>query len=161
MRWLPILLALELVVLGCEAPSFEGDPYGSSPLPHRGTRDDSSNADESPSTAGALQDAGSRTDAGRDASGDAVAPTVTQTFAIGSSDCGGGHCGGGYDGEKDPKQITTASKQCSDRGFARAIDFTIGDQPGGQFCSWNGASYGCDMSCSGCNTMTTVMCAKP
>jgi hypothetical protein len=93
-----------------------------------------------------------------DASADA---SITQTFAVGSSDCGGGHCNGGYDGVKDPKHLPTASKQCVDRAFARATDFTIGGEPGGRFCDYGGASYGCDSSCDGCNIMTTVTCVKP
>jgi len=55
----------------------------------------------------------------------------------------------------------TATQQCVDRGFARALDFTLGNEPGGQFCSYAKGKYGCDPSCSGCDTMATVTCATP
>ncbi len=96
-----------------------------------------------------------------DATVDVAVATVTETFTLGSSDCGGGHCGGGGNGRKEIGNLPTATKQCMDRGFARATDFTIGGQPGGRFCNWNGTSYECDTSCDSCNIMKTVMCVKP
>ena len=86
---------------------------------------------------------------------------MRSTFAIGATDCNGGHCQGGYDGVKDDALLPTAHKQCKDRAFVRAIDFTIGDQPGGRFCAFgSGGAYGCDQSCDGCNTMATVICER-
>jgi hypothetical protein len=90
------------------------------------------------------------------------ASSAAQTFTIGATDCGGGHCNGGYNGVKDAtKHLQTATKQCTDRAFARATDFDIGGQPGGRFCDFNGTSYACDSSCDGCNIITAVTCVKP
>jgi hypothetical protein len=86
---------------------------------------------------------------------------VRQAFALGENDCNGGHCTGGYDDGVNPLELSTATKQCVDRGFARALEFSIGDQPGGRFCSYTGADWGCDDDCDGCNIMTTVLCEKP
>jgi hypothetical protein len=87
-------------------------------------------------------------------------PPVVQTFALGANDCAGGHCNGGYDDRKDMNRLPTATKQCLDRGFSHATDFTIGDQPGDRFCAFNGKGYDCDGSCSGCNIMRTITCVK-
>jgi hypothetical protein len=95
---------------------------------------------------------------GCDAAVDA-APT-TQTFRL-ARDCNGGYCRGGYDGVKDDTEIATATKQCQDRSFARATAFTIGGEPGGDFCSYASGSYHCDGSCSGCDMMLTITCATP
>lgn len=99
-----------------------------------------------------------------DARADAAveASSATQTFTVGANDCNTGHCNGGYDGVKDTaKHLATATKQCEVHAFARAVDFTIGGQPGGRFCDWNGTAYGCDSSCDGCNVMTSVTCTTP
>lgn len=85
----------------------------------------------------------------------------TQTIAIGSNDCGGGHCNGGYDDEKDLGHLPTATKQCQDNGYARATDFMIGGEPGGRFCDFEGSGYTCDESCDGCNVMLMVICTTP
>jgi hypothetical protein len=93
--------------------------------------------------------------------GDAsVDASVTQTFNLGSNDCNAGHCNGGYGGRKDDQRRPTADKQCVDRGFTHALDFTIGGEPGGRFCVFSNGTYGCDGSCSGCNIMKTVTCIK-
>jgi hypothetical protein len=91
----------------------------------------------------------------------ADAPPVTQSFQLGTNDCNGGRCRGGYGGTKDTRELATASKQCVDRGFARATDFTIGGEPGGDFCTYVSGQYSCDSSCSGCDEMLTVVCTKP
>jgi hypothetical protein len=166
-----VILAYALVAVtatACEPPSYGEEPADASeraprpadtletsPMdtPPDATRDNGTGA----------QDAGrpeppppSQADASVEAS---TAPTV-QTLTLGVNDCGGGHCNGGYDNQKDSKQLPTATKQCQDRGFTRATDFTIGGQPGGRFCIFNGSVYGCDSSCDGCNLMTTITCVK-
>jgi hypothetical protein len=87
--------------------------------------------------------------------------TATGTFTLGSTDCNGGHCKGGYGGTKDPTLLPTATEQCVVRGFPRAIDFTIGGQPGGDFCVYEASKYSCDSSCDGCDTMKTIACERP
>lgn len=161
-------------LVGCTPVSYWGDDYGSAEtLPERAR--DSSAAEPTSGDAehgvrpssraldGGVADASVPCDDGGcspslDAS---TLKPVTQTFTLGPSDCGGGQCGGGYDDEKDAKLLPTATKQCIDRGFARATDFTIGGQPGGRFCSYSGTAYGCDSSCDGCNVMKTITCVTP
>jgi hypothetical protein len=107
-----------------------------------------------PRDVGAAEATALSTDAGHDA-----AP-VTEGFVLGQ-DCNGGWCRGGYGGTKDPANIVTASKQCTDRGYARATDFDIGGEPGGRFCAYNGTAYDCDPSCEGCDVMALIKCIKP
>jgi hypothetical protein len=160
-----------MLMLACEAPTVSGDMSADLPLPGRTdqvpitTQQAEAGGAPPVETQPIVLDGGSKIltapcDGGCDAAVDA---SVTQTFTLGSSDCNGGHCNGGYDDSKDSRQMPTADKQCRDRGFARATDFSIGGQPGGRFCSYDydHNSYGCDGSCSGCNTMKTVTCVKP
>jgi hypothetical protein len=156
------------IVGGCEPVDYVGDDYATGiGLPRRQVIDDAAEATDggtparSSAAAGSASPAGCTADGGCDASlPDRPAQPVTQTFTLVAGDCGGGRCSGGYDDEKNPAQLTTANKLCADRGYVRATDFTIGGQPGGRFCSYNGSAYGCDDSCDGCNVMTTVTCAK-
>ena len=156
-----------VAALGCQPPAYGAEAYG---FGGRGSVEDDEDAlTESAAGAAATRpprssgkDAGA--EAGADSSADAATSTATpetRSFTLGPTDCGGGRCGGGYDDARNEGAIVTASKQCVDRGFARATAFTIGGQPGGRFCTFDGTAYACDPSCDGCNEMETVTCAKP
>lgn len=157
------------VITGAEELSVVFGRDGESAEPQSETENDTPSPLPSSTSRPAPSSTSTTTDAAappRDATAeaDAPAPRVEQTFVVGASDCGGGRCGGGYDGVKEfAKAKNTADKQCLDRGFARALDITIGGQPGGRFCSWdpNGKQYACDPGCSGCNLMASVTCEKP
>lgn len=154
-------LLASLAAAACGAPSIPdmGDESSSSD----GITEES--ADPTPAPAPRASDAGTapRADGGTksDASAAADAAPATQTFTVGPTDCNGGHCRAGYDGSKDATELSTATKLCAGHGFARATDFTLVDnQPGGKFCSFRNTSYGCDNSCSGCNPIGTITCAR-
>lgn len=85
-----------------------------------------------------------------------------QIFSVNTNECNGVKCSGGYNGNKNSSanNAKTATKLCQNRGFTSMVDWTIGGQPGGAFCSFNGGTYGCDPSCSGCNVITNVTCLK-
>ena len=113
------------------------------------------------------QDAGGTAlDASPSCDGGACDATVGETgpaeatFTLGATDCKGGRCPGGYNGVKDATLLPTATNQCNLRGFVKATDFTLGGEPGGLFCAYSetNGTYGCDPSCSGCDTMQTVTC---
>lgn len=90
---------------------------------------------------------------------------VRTTYTIASNECNGARCGGGYDGTKnaDPGAgRDTTDYLCKQRGNTAMVSFTLGGQPGGRFCAYNAAAaaWGCDPSCSGCNTVATVTCTN-
>jgi hypothetical protein len=150
-------LLASLALAACGAPSIP--EMGADPSADGITEepDDTS----APVTRTSDSGAAPRSDASTKPDGGADAGPVVQTFTVGSTDCNGGRCRAGYDGDKDPDELATATKQCIGHGFARATDFTLADkQPGGKFCSFKSGSYGCDNSCSGCNAIDTITCAK-
>lgn len=85
-----------------------------------------------------------------------------QTFTVANNACNNSKCAGGSNGVKasDPNNAKTALKLCNDLGFPKLVDWTIGGQPGGMFCSFNGGVFGCDSSCSSCNIITGVTCLR-
>jgi hypothetical protein len=151
-------LLASLALAACGAPSIPD--MGTDPSADGITEE----PDDSTSTpAPRASDSGTapRADASKADGGAADGAPATQTFTVGSTDCNGGRCRAGYDGDKDMDELATATKQCLGHGFTRATDFTLANkQPGGKFCSFKSGSYGCDNSCSGCNPIDTITCAK-
>jgi hypothetical protein len=83
------------------------------------------------------------------------------TIQVTSSSCNGARCQGAYNGKKQASQMaqSTINELCHLAGRTTGLDWTFsGDQPGGRFCSYDGTTWSCDNSCSGCNPMTSVIC---